>query len=253
VNDDSNSITFLHGFLGTAEDWRPIVESPELADWKNDSINLAVPDGSLNSADSWQAGLNAIASQLTEETILVGYSMGARVALGCALDTSKRLRALVLVSGSPGIAEDQKVARKAHDTAIAQRLLGLDSPSQKSDFLDQWYRQPVFADLTEDQIADLVRDRQGFDPERQSRLIRAYTVSKQPDYGSRLAELAVPTLVITGRRDAKYTQIAKCFVERYKTAKNDEVCNRKGSMGKASLSLGCPACRGLTPEGNKNG
>lgn len=219
MSDAPKSITFLHGFLGTADDWRAIADVPEFADWATHPTDLLIPWGEEDSAGSWYVAVDMMAAQLHENTILVGYSMGARVALGCALDTDTPLRGLVLISGSPGLAEDERASRKAHDDVISQRLLGLDGPADKSDFLNQWYRQPVFADLTDEQIAELIRYRQGFDSDRQSRLMSAYTVSKQPNYWNRLAELQVPTLVITGQRDTKYTEIATRFAERCPTAK----------------------------------
>lgn len=203
MSDATPSITFLHGFLGTADDWRPIVDAPEFAAMATHPIDLPV-------ADDWQTGVRAVADSLADETILIGYSMGARLALGCALDAADRvkLRGLILVSGSPGIEDSERVARREHDEAISQQLLGLREINARRDFLDQWYRQPVFADLVEPEIAELVTHRQGFDPQRQSRLIGSYTISKQPDYWPRLKELAMPFLFVAGERDEKYRNIA---------------------------------------------
>ena len=52
--------------------------------------------------------------------MLAGYSMGGRLALALALRHPERVRALVLVSASPGLADaEERAARRAADDALA--------------------------------------------------------------------------------------------------------------------------------------
>ena len=70
-------LVFLHGFLGSPAEWQPVVEQ---LPWAGPKQAVSLP-----LADSWQQGLQRIAESLPAECILVGYSLGARVALAIAL------------------------------------------------------------------------------------------------------------------------------------------------------------------------
>src|SRR5690242_19576803 len=74
--------------------------------------------------------------------VYAGYSMGARLCLRLALDRPGLVRALGLVSGTPGIEDAaEREARLASDerwAELAERV-GVDA------FLDQWLAQPMFA------------------------------------------------------------------------------------------------------------
>ncbi len=74
------TIACLHGFMGAPEDWDEIRELlPE--------YEVAALD--IQPAESWQTGIDGLCQELPKQSVLVGYSMGARLALACAL----RLRA----------------------------------------------------------------------------------------------------------------------------------------------------------------
>jgi len=111
-------VVLLHGFAGTARHWdRVIAELPE-GRFAPLALNLAdadplTPDGVARLVSSATAA---------EPAILVGYSMGGRLALHAALAMPDRILRLVLVSASAGI-EDRSVrdARRVADDALAGR------------------------------------------------------------------------------------------------------------------------------------
>ena len=73
---------------------------------------------------------------------VIGYSLGARVALRLAIVHPGAIRRLVLESPSAGLpTEPERRARRAADAALADRLErdGIEA------FVDEWERQPVFA------------------------------------------------------------------------------------------------------------
>ena len=103
---------FIHGFLGVPSDWDD-VRAPS-----RHAVALELP-----LARSWHAGVNRIVSRIPEQSVLVGYSMGARLALACALRDQSRLKGLVLVSANPGIAcPVQRAERRKHDQRISREL-----------------------------------------------------------------------------------------------------------------------------------
>ncbi len=190
-----SQLVFLHGWLGSPGDWSEIVR--------------LLPDSpagclSLPRATSWQRGVESLIGELPDSCILVGYSLGARLALACALAAGVRLRGLVLISGNPGLPAELRQQRWDHDCGVIGRLR-----SQPIDqFLRKWYAQDVFSGLMTDQIERLVKEKSCLDPDRQADLMSAFSVSRQPDFWPRLPRIDVPLQVVAGERDAKYRQIA---------------------------------------------
>ncbi|MEM8666282.1 MAG: alpha/beta fold hydrolase [Planctomycetota bacterium] len=200
-------LTFLHGFMGHPSDW------DQIRDGFFDHETSAV---SLPEAEDWATSIHALARTLPQKSILVGYSMGARMALGLALEYPGRCEGLVFLSGNPGLeSDDERERRRNVDLKIAHRL-ETDSLDQ---FLTDWYSLPVFATVSESvRQAEQQRKRQmqrdGQSTRQQwARMLRANSVSTQPNYWPRLEELSVPVLLVAGERDEKYRKIIERFAE----------------------------------------
>jgi len=159
-------ITCLHGFLGSPRDW----------DFLRDAgFDIETPP------------LDAIPEQ---GDILLGYSLGGRLALHALLAGANYNRA-ILVSTGLGIEDEAaRAARRASDEAWARRFESEDFDSVMAD----WNAQPVLAGPALD------RTRDDCDP----RALREWSSGALPPVASRLHELTIPTLWIAGARDAKY-------------------------------------------------
>ena len=202
------TIAFLHGFMGDPSDWDEIREGLL-------TIPTAAPR--IRPAANWDAGIQQVLAELPDRCVIAGYSMGARLALGCVTACPERFDGLVFISGSPGIEDADRSARKRHDEQVASRL----QSESRQEFLSVWYQQPVFSSLSDSIRRDEVQrkiDRDGSDwPD----IIRAYSVAVQPDFWPLLADLRQPTLVMAGSLDRKYAQtiarmgqvIPKCTVD----------------------------------------
>jgi 2-succinyl-6-hydroxy-2,4-cyclohexadiene-1-carboxylate synthase len=186
----------LHGFLGAPDDW-------DFLRGKISGLELVCPP--LPRSSYWNETISALAAEISEGSIVVGYSMGARLALGYALACPDRLGGLVLISGNPGIDDTERPQRWRRDMELADQL---DSSDIRS-FLRDWYRQAIFQGLTDGQIEELTVKRTGLNRSYQADLLRSNSIARQPNYWSRLADLNLPVLAIAGERDAKYSAIAQ--------------------------------------------
>ena len=87
-------IVFIHGFLGSPSDW----DFARNGLFQYDTHALEIP-----LAENWSAGLLLLGEMIEPGTVVVGYSMGARLALGYALSCPERVKGIVFVSGNPGL------------------------------------------------------------------------------------------------------------------------------------------------------
>jgi pimeloyl-ACP methyl ester carboxylesterase len=135
--------------------------------------------------------------------------MGGRLCLRLAIDRPDLVRALVLVSASPGIADRaERAARVETDELLADRVEreGVDA------FLAHWLAQPMFATVPAD--APGLADRRRLTPEYLAACLRALGAGVMEPMWDDLAKLVMPALLVTGTLDAKYTEIARRMLER---------------------------------------
>jgi 2-succinyl-6-hydroxy-2,4-cyclohexadiene-1-carboxylate synthase len=159
-------ITCLHGFLGAPRDW----------DFLRDAgFSIATPP------------LDAIPPH---GDVLLGYSLGGRLALHALLAGAKYERAIFVSTGLGIEGEDARTARRASDEAWARRFETEDFATVVAD----WNAQPVLAGPS------LPRTRDDYDP----RGLREWSAGALPAVAARLHELTIATLWIAGARDAKY-------------------------------------------------
>lgn len=139
---------------------------------------------------------------------LVGYSMGGRVALTLACRHPDRVRTLSLIGASAGLpTEEERTARIAADEELARFIEreGLDA------FVDRWMANPLFATQARLGPAALARfraQRMGNDPDGLARSLRAAGTGAMRPLHDELRRCAVPTTLIVGADDEKFTALA---------------------------------------------
>ena len=207
------ALVLLHGFMGSAADWHPIAS---VFGERFDVHSLDLPGHGRTPLPSGSLTMDAVVAWLEEETerraidrfILVGYSMGGRVALHYALQYPDRCTRLVLVSASPGIRDPaERVRRAAADDAWADKLERMD----REVFLREWYDQPVFRSLERrPEVREaLIRSKRAIDNRAAAQVLRALSPGCTSPLWDRLEQLAVPTLAIVGALDGKYVDVAR--------------------------------------------
>ena len=192
-------VAFVHGFTQTRGSWNPLLAF--LDPVEATLIDAPGHGGSTDGARSLPQCGDDIAETMSKG-ILVGYSMGARMALHAALAHPGKVTGLVLISGTAGIedARERKSRREADD-ALADRIEEIGTAA----FIDEWLANPMFSGLTPEMAMRDERLRNS--PRGLADSLRHAGTGTQVNLWPRLRGLSVPTLVITGTRDAKFTEI----------------------------------------------
>jgi 2-succinyl-6-hydroxy-2,4-cyclohexadiene-1-carboxylate synthase len=141
--------------------------------------------------------------------IYVGYSMGGRLALRLALDQPDLVHGLMLISTSPGLVDtSERSARVDADELLAQSI----ERDGVHAFLERWLAQPMFSGVPAD--APGLADRRRLTPEFLTSCLRRLGTGAMDPMWNQLGDLAMPVMLVTGTRDAKFTQIANRVLER---------------------------------------
>ena len=152
---------------------------------------------------TWDANVAAIAGRLGECEIVVGYSLGARIAI--ALVAGGHVPRAVLISVNPGISDVERPARRAHDEVWAARL----RTGGIAAFVDAWEAQPLFATAArapaQDRLARRAR-RLAHDPEQLARSLEVMGLAEMPDYRG---AVDARFHLIAGADDPKFLAIAR--------------------------------------------
>lgn len=206
---DLPCVVWLHGFLGSQQEWAPFYDS--FAQWPQLAVDLPGHGGSAEiSAEGFAAVDDLLRKTLVSYNILnywlVGYSLGGRVAMYHACQAENTgLRGLIVEGGNPGLADPEaRKARLASDQLWAQRF----RERPVAEVLEAWYLQPVFRSLTDVQRAALVELRSHNNPATLADMLESTSLGAQPDLHTPLHELHVPFHYICGERDEKFRAAA---------------------------------------------
>ena len=202
-------LLLLHGFTHTGRSWEPVL------DWLSQRYRgepWLAPDlrGHGDASDRVPVSLPGIIDDLAAAAppsfTLVGYSMGGRIALHVAFALQDRVRRLVLIGASPGIADPaQRAARRASDERLADELATMTIEQ----FAERWATgTPVLggqpAEVRERAHADRLRNT----PDGLARALRGLGTGALPSLWERLPEVTVPVALVVGERDDRFRAIA---------------------------------------------
>lgn len=206
--DTGPTLLFLHGFMGSGRDW--VETAAALTDHRCILVDLpghgrsaGCPAGLYPMPQAALALLAVLDGLKVGRCVPVGYSMGGRLALCLALTHPDRCRAVVVESGSPGLASERaREGRREWDESRASELerQGLEA------FLEDWYRQPLFHSIRRDEarFAALMERRRHNDPAGLARSLRLMGTGSQPSLWQQLPEIRFPWLAVAGALDSRY-------------------------------------------------
>lgn len=203
---------FFHGFLGSGTEFSAIQT-------KGTAIYVTLKGFGANAllvtlndlrVENQITDIKLLLESLEVEQVnLVGYSMGARLALSYALSYPETIDQLILESGTAGLADAaEREARQTKDEGLAQKLIthGIEP------FVDMWEALPLFVtqdNVTETEQRKVRTQRLNQRPENMAMSLRAFGTGSMPNYWPVLSALHIPTTIITGERDEKFTNIGK--------------------------------------------
>ncbi|GMH33012.1 hypothetical protein BSKO_00846 [Bryopsis sp. KO-2023] len=257
--DEKPVILFLHGFMGSSMDWLPVMD---FLNKDFECLALDIPGHGTSPTPQSQnftitevseAALDVIERMGVKSCVLVGYSLGARIALQMTVMASRRksleISQAVIVSGSAGISDqEERDARSVQDDRLAQSLRekGLDS------FLESWYKGPIWNALRRRSgVFEKMLERRGqsgsgnceglqLSPRREgelSKALSALSTGRMPPLHDELLASSTRFLFVSGVEDAKFSSIGK------QLTKTEEPGNSlNGCTPRQSHSIDVPGC-----------
>lgn len=201
-------LVFLHGFSGDCREWQVVGET--LSEYPR--LYLDLP-GHGESRNITVTGFEEMSTLLTRTLIsynilnywMVGYSLGGRIAMFHACQHPAGLDGVIVEGGHPGLQDaDARQARLISDRRWASRFR---SEPLEAVFAD-WYQQPVFASLTDDQRRALIALRSRNNGPRLAEMLEATSLAVQPDLRPALIARDFSFDYLYGERDGKFAAIA---------------------------------------------
>ncbi len=222
-------LLFLHGFMGSSADWWPVMEHLQ-----NDFCCIAVDlpgHGQTQVQDPQCFAMEQTAEHLVnwlqrqkiQPDLLMGYSMGGRLALYCALSFPQVFPQAVLESASPGLRKDED--RKARQIKDFQHSMAIENNFHN--FLTIWYEQSLFVSLKRyPQAFDAMMQRRlKNSPQNLSCSLRKMGTGSQPNLWEKLTHHSHPLLLLAGELDPKYVDLNRTMVEQCPSAQLKIIAN----------------------------
>lgn len=204
-------LVLVHGFAQTPASWDATIEklpagvnvvAPELPGHGETALTRGEPSPEL--------ARSILLESVDRPAVVWGYSQGARAAFDLALNEPSAVAALVIESGIPGIEDPvARADRRSRDFALSTRI----EAGKIEDFVNLWERVPALGDQSRELIEQQRPDRLRQDPAALAAALRGLGQSAYEPMWDRLAEVEVPTLLMTGERDVTYSRHAERLSE----------------------------------------
>lgn len=216
VGGEGPGLLLLHGFASGVDGW-----PPEELDRLARTRRVVAPDlpghGSSEPARPGDATPERLVSLVDAvrrrylpgfEATLLGYSMGARLAL-TAVARGMPVDHLLLESPNPGLETvAERHARAEWDDAWADRF----ASEATAEVLDDWLDQPIFAsraELPREARAHQRRVREGADGASLATFLREFGTGRMPSTWDAVSTTTVPLRIVVGARDTRYVELAE--------------------------------------------
>jgi 2-succinyl-6-hydroxy-2,4-cyclohexadiene-1-carboxylate synthase len=205
-------ILFLHGFTCDCQDFNPIIPllsksycclAVDLPGHGKTQVNG--DETCYNMSNTAKALIQLLDDLQIDKCLLLGYSMGGRLALYMTLHFPERFEKVVLESASPGLkTEKERSHRLQADLQLAQKL----ENSNIKDFLSNWYDRPLFKSLKNSPNFDkLIETRLANNPLELAKSLRNMGTGNQPSLWEKLAQNQIPLLLLAGEYDDNFITI----------------------------------------------
>ncbi len=201
------TVLALHGFTQRGSMWDEVAEL-EGGDWRAPDL----PGHGDAPVDTWEGTVASLADELASlerPRVLVGYSMGGRIALGVVLHRPELVDALVIISAAPGIRSSaDREDRQRSDERRATRIAAIGVEQ----FVSEWVAQPLFASMAvrsaDWRAADLAM-RASNTAEGLAGALRQLGQGVMPWMGREIRDIVAPAMFVAGARDRRYLATAR--------------------------------------------
>ncbi|MBN2803816.1 MAG: hypothetical protein JXR91_12045 [Deltaproteobacteria bacterium] len=155
-------------------------------------------------------GVKFVAEKIPDIPVrLIGYSMGARVALAIALLPHTSIEEIILISVHPGLTDKNEIeTRKAEDIKLKEMLL---QNQDMNEFVSMWENKEIFK--TQKSLPEEVFNKQramrlSHEPRQIAEAINAFGLGFMPDFSKKLSAIKIPVTLCVGEFDEKFLEIA---------------------------------------------
>ncbi len=202
-------LVLLHGFTQTGRLWGPfgdlLAESSTLV-----SVDLPGHGDSGPTRADLPETARLVAEAVRPHVgaspcAVLGYSLGARVALHVALGTDLPLRSVVFIGVTAGIEDtEERTRRRQADNDLADQL---ETSGDVAGFVDSWLRGPLFERLEATNAAQRAERLRNSADGLASSLRLCGTGTQEPLW-QRLPALSTPVLALAGSDDIRFASHA---------------------------------------------
>jgi len=227
-----DSLIFLHGFTGSANDWN---KTAELIDDRFNKIAVdLIGHGKSDtpkevdrySASSINSQLLDIINHFTKgKVILLGYSMGGRAALSFAINHPDKIKGMILESTTTGIEDPaEREERIKSDEELGEYI----ETNSIENFIDHWMNLEIFGTqkrFSNEQLQKLRTKKLHNSPVGLAHSLRGFGTGRMPYLGDKLSSLEFPVLLITGELDSKFSQINQELVNKFSSSYHQIIQN----------------------------
>jgi 2-succinyl-6-hydroxy-2,4-cyclohexadiene-1-carboxylate synthase len=193
----------LHGFLGRGADWdalRATCATQDLPTLHTPDLFGAPP--TRRSLTAWADHFAAWVAETDPTPVLLGYSLGGRLALHALLAQPALWRGAVIVSTHPGLTDPaERTARRAEDARWAERFVH----DEWDTVLADWDARPVFGGARR----TLERPESAYDRTALATALVEWSLGVQEPLAEHLNEIPCSVRWIVGARDARYVQLGR--------------------------------------------
>lgn len=206
-------LVFVHGLLGSCDDWQPVLERLDNEDWLAVDLPGHGHSQSIH-CDDLQQCCELVAQTIANHTEpgravwLIGYSLGGRIAMAgavCGWFSRLNLAGLLVEGGNFGLQTDQeREQRWVHDSRWAMRFA--HEPIEQ--VLSDWYQQAVFSSLNHAQRQTLITTRSANLGQAVAHMLLSTSLATQPYLLPKLQQARLTTHYICGTRDEKFCRLA---------------------------------------------
>jgi len=211
---EKSTILFLHGFTGKSVDWKDVAEQVDER-FNKIALDLVGHGKSSSPADIQYYKIESMIDQIDhilsylslKKIILIGYSMGGRVALSFAIEKSDFIKGLILESTTAGIkSEKERTERKNSDDELAAYL----EKNNFESFIDKWLDKEIFGTIrrfSNVKIKTIKEEKLKNSRAGLANSLRGFGTGNMDYLGDKLSELKMPVLLLSGQLDSKFTKL----------------------------------------------